>query len=69
MNKKVLIVTIILFILAVFLSGLLAYKFWKTKKQSNLVKQNIKLPEISLTLIEGWTIKDIGYIPHFQAKG
>ncbi len=59
MNKKVLIVTIILFILAVFVSGLLAYKFWKTKNQSNLAKQNIMLPEISITLIEGWTIKDM----------
>jgi UPF0755 protein len=59
MNKKTLFTVLILLIFAVFLSGFFAYKYWQAAKQNRPAIQNAKLPEISITLIEGWTIKDI----------
>lgn len=39
--------------------GFFSYKLLKERKQKEIAAQNNKTQEISLTLIEGWTIKDI----------
>ena len=59
-SKRILIGLILFLFLSALFGGFLSYKILKSKKADQLARQNAKAPEMTLTIVEGWNLEDIG---------
>lgn len=59
-SKKIIIGILVGLFISACVGGFLAYKVVQNKKISALTKQNEKASEISLTIVEGWNLEEIG---------